>query len=173
LRLLQLGNQLHLNTLELLDIGLHGASLSVLIVNAAHVRLSAIVLALSLIVIESRSGLHGCGFDSLLLVAIFIDNGLLEVRLLVLASHSISLRVIGIVGSLFVEVSLDLVAVVGLLVGCIVVLLGHETFVCVLELVCSFFISVAVVIALLEALNIRSALLCVCDLPLGAGFLLS
>lgn len=71
------------------------------------------------------------------------------------------------------EVSLDLVAVVGLLVGCIVVLLGHETFVCVLELVCSFFISVAVVIALLEALNIRSALLCVCDLPLGAGFLLS
>ena len=133
--LLQLGDQVHLDTLKLLNLGFLDISLCVLIVDAANVRLSNIVLALRLIVVESRFGLHGCVLDSLLIVTIFINNCLLEVSLLVLTSHPLSLRIISILVSLLLKVCLDLGAVISLVAGCIVVLLRHETFVCCLELV--------------------------------------
>lgn len=84
--------------------------------------------------------MHSSILDGLLLAAILVHNGLLEVGLLVLASHALRLRLSSLLRSLLVEVVLDLVAVVGGLVRHIVVLLSHETFVSALEFLLSFFL---------------------------------
>lgn len=84
--------------------------------------------------------MHSSILDGLLLAAILVHNGLLEVGLLVLASHALRLRLSSLLRSLLVEVVLDLVAVVGGLVRHIVVLLRHETFVSALEILLSFFL---------------------------------